>query len=103
MFKIILFPRKLFLSRKNIHIFVINMAKSGERVSKEKIERKPGFLYYLGSDGYVWQNPMKSNKTGKKAKVGTEKIEREAGYIYFVDSEGYVARTKMARRTKAKK
>jgi len=46
---------------------------------------------------------MKSNKTGKKAKVGTEKIEREAGYIYFVDSEGYVARAKMARRTKAKK
>jgi len=73
---------------------VITMDKYRERVSKEKIERKPGFLYYLGSDGYVWQNPMKSNKNGKKAKVGTEKIEREAGYIYFVDSEGYVARTK---------
>jgi len=81
----------------------MNMAKSGEKVSKEKIERKPGFLYYVGSDGYVWQNPMKSNKTGKKAKVGTEKIEREKGYIYFVDSEGYVSRAKMARKSRAKK
>jgi len=79
------------------------MAKSGEKVSKNKIERKTGFLYYLGSDGYVWQNPMKSNKTGKKAKVGKEKIEREKGYIYFVDSEGYVARAKMARKSKARK
>jgi len=79
------------------------MAKSGEKVSKKKIERKTGFLYYLGSDGYVWRNPMKSNKTGKKAKVGTEKIERKKGYIYFVDSEGYVARAKMARKSKARK
>jgi hypothetical protein len=73
------------------------MAKSAERISKEKIEREPGYLYYLGSDGYIWQNPMKSNKKGKKAKVGKEKIEREKGYIYYVDSDGYVSRSKMGR------
>ena len=75
------------------------MAK-GERVSKEKIEREEGYLYYLGSDGYVWQNPMKSNKSGKKKKVGTEKIEREPGYVYFVGSEGYVERAKRGKRGK---
>ena len=45
---------------------------------------------------------MKSNKSGKKAKVGKEKVEREKGYLYFVDSEGYVARVPMAKRTKKK-
>jgi len=73
-----------------------------ERVTKEPIKREPGYLYFLGKDGFVWQNPMKSNKSGKKAKVGKEKVEREKGYLYFVDSEGYVARVPMAKRTKKK-
>lgn len=73
------------------------MAKSGTRMSKEAVERESGFLYYLGSDGFVWKNPMKSNKKGKKAKVGTEKVEREKGFLYFVDSDGYVSRAKMSR------
>jgi len=68
-----------------------------ERVSEEKIEREEGYLYYLGKDGYVWRVPMKSNKTGTKARVGTEKIVREEGYLYFVDNEGYVCREKVVR------
>ena len=76
------------------------MAKNANRVAKTAIKREPGFLYYLGGDGFVWRNPMKSNRAGRKAKVGTEKITRETGFLYFVDSDGYVARAKMARRAR---
>jgi hypothetical protein len=61
---------------------VINMAK-GEGVSKERMEREEGYLYNLGSEGYVWQNPMKGNKTGKRKRVGTEKIEERAWLCIF--------------------
>lgn len=60
------------------------------RVSKERITREPGYLYYLGKDGYVWANPMRSNPKGRKHKVGTEKIVRQPG-LYFVDKAGYVS------------
>ena len=60
------------------------------RVSKEKITREPGYLYYLGKDGYVWANPMRSNSKGRKHKVGTEHIVRQPG-LYFVDKAGYVS------------
>jgi len=69
-----------------------------ERIGKERIEREDGYLYYLGKDGYVWRTPMKSNKTGRKARVSKEHIEREEGYIYFLDREGYIAREKMVRK-----
>lgn len=71
-----------------------------EKITKKPIKRETGYLYYLGKDGFVWKNPMKSNKIGKKAKIGDEKVEREKGFLYFVDSEGYVARTPMVRRSK---
>jgi hypothetical protein len=76
--------------------------EKAERITKKPIEREPGYLYFLGKDGFVWRNPMKSNKSGKKAKVGDEKVEREKGYLYFIDSEGYVARVPMAKRIKRK-
>lgn len=60
-----------------------------KRISKTKIVRKPGYLYYLAKDGYVWGVPMKSNKTGKKYKAGTEKVER-TGRLCWVGKEGYV-------------
>lgn len=69
-----------------------------EKISNEKIERESGYLYYLGKDGFVWQNPMRSNKTGSKRKAGGEHVEREKGYLYFVDSEGYVSRVKQGRK-----
>lgn len=59
------------------------------RVSKEKIVKKPGFLYYLAKDGYIWGVPMKSNKTGKKYRAGTEKIKRPKG-LCWVGKEGYL-------------
>ncbi len=69
-----------------------------EKVSKERITRAQGYLYYLGSDGFVWQNPTRSNKSGSKRKVGTERVRREKGYLYFVDSNGYVSRTRQGRK-----
>lgn len=75
------------------------MAKA-EKMTKSAITRESGYLYYLGKDGFVWRNPMRSNKRGKKSKVGTEMVKREKGYLYFVDSDGYVARTPMAKRSK---
>jgi hypothetical protein len=70
------------------------------KVGKEKITREKGFLYCVGKDGFVWANPMKSNKTGKAKKVGTEKIVREKGFMYFIDKDGYVAKTPLQKRTK---
>ncbi|MCD6549442.1 hypothetical protein J7K41_01890 [Candidatus Micrarchaeota archaeon] len=67
----------------------------GERIGKEKIEREPGYLYYVGKDGYVWRAPMKFNKRGRKKRVGTEKIIKEPGYMYYVDKKGYVARARL--------
>lgn len=69
-----------------------------ERVSREKISRQQGYLYYLGSDGFVWQNPTRSNKSGSKKKVGTEKVTREKGYLYYVDSDGYISRARQGRK-----
>lgn len=65
-----------------------------ERIGKERISRKPGYLYYVGKDGAVWQVPMRANRSGRKAKVGSEKVAKKDGYLYFVDTAGYVARVK---------
>ncbi len=65
-----------------------------ERVSKERIKREKGYLYYVGKDGYVWRIPMKQNPNVNKERAGKERINIEKGYIYFLDKEGYVARQK---------
>jgi hypothetical protein len=67
----------------------------GTKVSTEKITREPGYLYYLGKDGYVWRSPMKSNKKGTKKKIGTEKITRKPGFMNYIDKAGYVCEAKM--------
>jgi hypothetical protein len=59
------------------------------KVNNDKIERKPGYMYYLGKDGYVWASPMKHTKGGSKHRVGKEKVERKNG-LYFVNKEGYL-------------
>lgn len=67
----------------------------GVKIGNEKIEREPGYLYYVGKDGYVWAVPMKHNKSGKKKKVGTEQIKKEEGYMYYVGKDGYVYKAKL--------
>ncbi len=69
-----------------------------ERVTKERVDREDGYLYFLGKDGYVWKTPMKNNPRGRKAKVGQERVSRQEGFLYFIDKSGYVARTKMNRK-----
>ncbi|MEM3781878.1 MAG: hypothetical protein QXT43_02890 [Candidatus Micrarchaeaceae archaeon] len=70
----------------------------GERISREKVEREDGYLYFVGKDGYVWRAPMRTNPRGRKARVGTEKVAKQEGYLYYIDKAGYVARTRMNRR-----
>lgn len=65
-----------------------------QRIGKEKVSRKPGHLYYVGRDGYVWQVPMRATRGGKKQRVGTEKVTKAEGYLYFLDKAGYIARAK---------
>ena len=67
----------------------------GKRVGKEKVDREPGYLYFVGKDGYVWRAPMKRNKKGSKKKVGTEKIEKKSGYMYYLGKDGYVYSAKL--------
>lgn len=74
----------------------------GEKIGKEKITREKGYLYFIGKDGYVWKNPMKSNKSGKKAKVGTELVKKEKGFLYYVSKEGFVERAPMKRKSAKK-
>ena len=75
----------------------------GTKIGKEKIVREPGYLYFIGKDGYVWAAPMKHNKTGKKKKVGTEKIAKEKGiqgtvYVTFVvDTDGSITDVRVLR------
>ena len=78
------------------YTYTYNTTQStAEKLTKERVTRENGYLYYLGQDGYVWKTPMKENPNGKKEKVGTERVNREKGYLYFIDKNGYVARTKM--------
>ena len=58
-------------------------------VSKERIQKQPGFMYFVGKDGYVWAAPMKHNKTGQKHRVGNEHIP-PMGKMCFVNKDGYV-------------
>jgi hypothetical protein len=57
-------------------------------ISKQKIVRQPGFLYYV-KDGYVMAAPMQGNLTGKKHKVNEEKIN-SAGKRCWINKQGYV-------------
>lgn len=70
----------------------------GTRIGKEKIAREPGYLYFIGKDGFVWKSPTAVNKSGKKAKIGTEKISKRSGYMYYLDKDGYVAEAQMKRK-----
>ena len=67
----------------------------GSKVGDEKIHRENGFLYYIGSDGYVWAAPMKHNKGGKKKKVSTKKVEKRKGYMYYLGKDGFVYEAKL--------
>jgi hypothetical protein len=58
-------------------------------ISKTPIQKRTGYLYYVGKDGYVWGSPMPSNKGGTKYRAGNELINR-GGRMAFINSQGYV-------------
>jgi hypothetical protein len=58
-------------------------------LSRQPIQRQPGYLYYVGKDGYVWASPMKTNTGGEKHRVGNEQINR-GGKMCFINKQGYV-------------
>ena len=59
------------------------------KISKQPIRKEPGYLYYLGKDGYIWASPMKHNKGGKKHRVGIEKLQRPKA-MCWVGKDGYL-------------
>ena len=68
------------------------------KVGTEKTAREyTKYLYYIGSDGYVWQSPRKGTG-GTKKRVSVTAITREPGYMYYPGKDGYVYKAKMARR-----
>jgi hypothetical protein len=62
--------------------------------AKQKIVRKPGYLYYIGSDGYVWASPMTSNPQGKKHRASDFRINRKKGEFWYVEKNGTLGMTK---------
>jgi hypothetical protein len=69
----------------------------GERVSNERINRREGYLYYVGKDGYVWEVAAKYTGSRERKRVGTERVNKAPGYLYYVGSDGHVYRAKMNR------
>ena len=69
-------------------------------VASTGIDKEPGYLYFLDTNGDVARVKMarRGEKTSKKqevlAKIG---VKRKQGYLYFIDSDGNVAQSRMAR------
>ena len=64
-----------------------------EKVSKQGIKRKDGYLYFIDKSGDVSCAKMarggkKGGKTEKVTKVG---VKKESGYLYFLDKQGDVS------------
>jgi len=65
-----------------------------EIVSKFKINKEKGFLYFVGRDGYVYKSPLRHSKLENKEpqRVSSEPVKIEKGFVYFVNKEGFVCR-----------
>jgi hypothetical protein len=68
-----------------------------EKIGNEQVSREKGYLYFVGTDGYVWAVPMKHNVGGTKKKVGNERVSKVAGCLYYVGNDGYVYKATMNR------
>ena len=75
-----------------------------QRISKFRVKKEPGFLYFVDKAGYISRAPMKrgKKKKGRIQRISKDKIMRAKGYLYFVDKAGYISRAKMARGRKKK-
>lgn len=43
---------------------------------EQGLQRQKGFVYYIGSDGKLWADPLKSNTKGKRHRVSPLKVPR---------------------------
>lgn len=70
-----------------------------EKVLLLGIHRKPGYLYYVASDG-VYRTCVHGPRSqrGTSSRVKAAYIEREPGYFYFVDRQGDVSRVWIGKR-----
>lgn len=71
------------------------------RLSKERIKREKGYLYFIDKAGDISRVKMK--RSGKKYKAKREKvlkvgIKKKPGMLYYVDKMGYVAAKPIKRR-----
>ena len=75
-----------------------------EKVSKQGIKRKDGYLYFIDKSGDVSCAKMArgGKKGGKPEKVTKVGVKKESGYLYFLDKQGDVPRAKMAKGGKKK-
>ena len=64
-------------------------------VRKLGIKRKPGYLYFINTDGNV-ARVKKGSKRKEEVKKTT--ITREKGFLYFLDKNGDISRARMKRR-----
>jgi len=73
----------------------------GAIILKDAIKKRPGFLYYVDSNGDVYEAVMsKTNlKPGEPRKTLIAHVERKSGSLYYVDGKGNVCEAKMSRET----
>lgn len=64
-------------------------------VRKLGIVRKPGFLYFINSDGDVARVKKGSKRKELVKRVG---FKRRKGFLAFLDKNGDIAEAKMKRR-----
>jgi hypothetical protein len=69
-------------------------------MNQKKSYLKEGFTYYLGKDGYLWQDPFKWNKTGKKERVIVlsnyrgSKTTKVGNTLFLLDENGFFKENK---------
>ena len=63
-----------------------------ERVGRERIQRRDGFMYVVADEGDVVCIELPFSQQSERFVVSQRKVPIMAGFRYFVDKDGYVAR-----------
>jgi hypothetical protein len=66
------------------------------KVARTRIDREPGYVYFVDQDGDVAQLAIRGSRVGCARKIARTSLEREPGYLYLVDRDGDVARVPLA-------
>lgn len=73
-----------------------------EKVFEAKIQKKPGYLYFLDKQMNVCCVPMhpKQVKNSRKRVISKTSLTRDPQYLYILDKDGDVSRYKITGRNK---